>query len=75
MQPTTKAIIAALKILKKENPNSAAIALLEDALKHSMKHYIMNMAAMGAVVELEDIEQELKNGLKLLDIFNKKSIN
>lgn len=72
MQQTTKAIIAALKILKKENPKSAAIDLLEEALKHSMKDYIMNMAAMGAVVELEDIEQELKNGLKLLDIFNKK---
>lgn len=72
MQQTNKSIIAALKILKKENPNSAAIALLEDGLKYSMKYYVMNMAAMGAVVELEEIEQELKNGLKLLDIFNKK---
>lgn len=72
MQQSTKAIIAALKILKNENPDSAAIALLEDALKHSMKHYVMNMAAMGAVVELEEIEQELKNGLKLLDVFNKR---
>ncbi len=72
MQQTTKAIIAALKILKKENSESAAIELLEDALKHSMKHYVMNMAAMGAVVELEEIEQELKNGLKLLDVFNRQ---
>jgi hypothetical protein len=67
MQP----IIAALKILKEEKPDSRAIGLLEDALKQSMKSYVMDMASMGSVIKIEEVEEELRNGLKLLGIFNK----
>ena len=68
MQP----IISALKILKDENPDSKAIGLLEDALKQSMKSYVMDMASMGSVIKIEEVEEELRNGLKLLGIFNKQ---
>lgn len=67
---TTSSIILALKILKKENSTSEAIQVLEDALKQSMKLHIMDMAAMGSVISMDEIEEEFKNGLKLLNIYN-----
>lgn len=60
--------IAAIKVLRKENADSAVIGVLEDALKSLCKHYIMDMFAMASVVGLAQIEQELRNGLKLLHI-------
>lgn len=43
-----------------------------DALKQSMKFYVLNMASMSSVVDMEEIKQNFKNGLDLLEIFNKK---
>jgi len=68
MQSNISSIISALKIIKEENPNSDSIGLLEDALKKSMKFYILDMASMGSVIDMEEVEQEFKNGLKLLEI-------
>ncbi len=65
-------IISALKIIKKENPDSDAIELLEDVLKKSMKSHVLDMAYMCSVMDIKDVEDELKNGLKLLDIVNSK---
>ncbi len=70
MQSNISSIISALKIVKKENPNSDAIELLEDALKKSMKFYILDMASMGSVIDMKEVEEEFKNGLKLLKIAN-----
>lgn len=72
MQDNIDSIIRAIKIVKKETPNSEAISLLEDALKQSMKFYVLNMASMSSVVDMEEIKQNFKNGLDLLEIFNKK---
>ena len=71
MNSSMQSIISALKLLKEENPESKAIGLLEDALKQSMKSYVMDMASMGSVIKIEEVEEELRNGLKLLGIFNK----
>ncbi|WP_430408559.1 hypothetical protein [Kordia sp.] len=72
MQDNIDSIIRAIKIIQKETPNSEAIPLLEDALKQSMKLYVLNMASMSSVVDMEEIKQNFKNGLDLLEIFNKK---
>ncbi|KAB8152414.1 hypothetical protein EZY14_013450 [Kordia sp. TARA_039_SRF] len=72
MQDNIDSIVKALKVVKAENPNSEAIPLLEDALKKSMKVYILNMASMGSVIDMEEIKENFKNGLELLDVFNKK---
>jgi hypothetical protein len=66
-----QSIIAAIKILRQENPESKAIELLEDSLKQSMKFYIMDMASIGTVIKIEEVEEELRNGLKLLGIINR----
>ncbi|WP_430412341.1 hypothetical protein [Kordia sp.] len=71
MQDNIDSIIRAIKIIQKEIPNSEAIPLLEDALKKSMKFYVLNMASMGSVVDMEEIKENFKNGLDLLEIFNK----
>jgi hypothetical protein len=72
MQDNIDSIIRAIKIIQKETPNSEAISLLEDALKQSMKFYVLNMASMSSVVDMEEIKENFKNGLDLLEIFNKK---
>jgi len=72
MQDNINSIINAIKIIQKETPNSEAIPLLEDALKQSMKLYVLNMASMSSVVDMEEIKENFKNGLELLEIFNKK---
>ena len=61
-----------MKIVKSETPDSSAVQLLEDALKQSMKFYVLNMASMGSVIDMEEIKQHFKNGLELLDLFNSK---
>ncbi len=66
-----QSIIAAIKILREENPDSKAIELLEDSLKQSMKFYVLEMASIGSVIKIEEVEEELRNGLKLLGIINK----
>lgn len=63
-----QSIIAAIKILKEENPDSKAIQLLEDSLKQSMKFYVLEMASIGSVIKIEEVEEELRNGLKMLGI-------
>jgi precorrin-3B methylase len=72
MQDNINSIINAIKIIQKENPQSEAIPLLEDALKQSMKLYVLNMASMSSVIDMEEIKENFKNGLELLEIFNKK---
>ncbi|WP_420573038.1 hypothetical protein [Kordia sp.] len=72
MQDNINSIINAIKIIQKENAQSEAIPLLEDALKQSMKLYVLNMASMSSVVDMEEIKENFKNGLELLEIFNKK---
>lgn len=37
-----------------------------------MKFYIMDMASMGSVISMDEVEEEFKNGLKLLEIMNEK---
>lgn len=71
MQDNIDSIINAIKIIKKENPNSEAIPLLEDALKKSMKFYVLNMASMGSVIDMDEIKENFKNGLQLIETFNK----
>ncbi len=73
MQENISSIISAIKVLKEENPDSKALGLLQDALKKSMKLYIMDMASMGSVISMEEVEEEFKNGLKLLEIMNEKN--
>lgn len=68
MKDTLTSVIAALKILKEENKDSKAIGILEDSIKTLCKHYIMDMSAMSSVIGFEQVEQELKNGLKLLNM-------
>lgn|GEM_PF-5130030 len=70
MSDTLTSIIAAIKILKKENKNSKAITILEDSVKTLMKHYITDMSSMSTVIGFDQVEQELKNGLKLLNIMS-----
>lgn len=72
MQDNINAIMHAIKIIKKEAPNSEAIPLLEDALKQSMRSYVLNMASMSSVIDMEDIKNNFKNGLELLEILDKK---
>ena len=72
MQDNIDSIIRAIKIIKKETPNSEAISLLEDALKQSMKLYVLNMASMGSVIDMEEVKENFRSGLELLEIFNKK---
>lgn len=72
MQDNIDSIINAIKIIKKETPNSEAITLLEDALKKSMKIYVLQMASMSSVVDMKEIKENFKNGLDLLEIFNEK---
>jgi hypothetical protein len=72
MQDNINAIMHAIKIIKKETPNSEAIPLLEDALKQSMRSYVLNMASMSSVIDMEDIKNNFKNGLELLEILDKK---
>ncbi|GAA3656392.1 hypothetical protein [Flavivirga jejuensis] len=72
MQSNISSIISALKIIKKENPDSGAIELLEDALKKSMKYHVLDMASMGSVIDIKEVEEELRNGLSLLGIVNSK---
>ena len=72
MKDSLTSIIAAIKILKKENKDSQAIEILEDALKQLCKLYILDMSAMSSVIGFEQVKEELENGLKLLDIVTKK---
>ncbi len=72
MQDNINSIVKALKIVKTENPNSSAIPLLEDVLRQSMKLYVLNMASMGSVIDMDEIKENFKNGLELLDIFKNK---
>ncbi len=72
MKDTLTSIIAALKIIRKENKDSEAIGILEDALKQLCKLYIMDMSAMSSVIGFEQVKKELENGLKLLGIVSKK---
>ncbi len=72
MQTNISSIISALRIIKKENPKSEAIELLEDALKKSMEAYVMDMVYMGTVIEIEQLEEQFKNGLKILGFLNDK---
>lgn len=72
MQDNIESIVKALKIVKTESPNSGAIPLLEDALRQSMKFYVLNMASMGSVIDMKEIKENFKNGLELLDIFDNK---
>lgn len=71
MQSNIQSIIAAIKIVKKESPDSEAIPLLEEALKKSMKVYILDMASMGNVIDIEDVKKEFENGLGLLNVMKK----
>lgn len=73
MKDSLTSIIAALKIIRKENKDSEAIEILEDALKQLCKLYIMDMSAMSSVIGFEQVKEELENGLKLLNIVSKKS--
>ena len=73
MKDTLTSVIAAIKILKEENKDSKAIGILEDSVKTLCKHYIMDMSAMSSVIGFEQVEQELKNGLKLLHIVSDDS--
>lgn len=70
MKDTLTSVIAAIKILKEENKDSKAIGILEDSIKTLCKHYIMDMSAMSSVIGFEQVEEELKNGLKLLHIIS-----
>lgn len=72
MKDTLTSIITALKILKKENADSQAIEVLEDALKQLCKLYVLDMSAMSSVIGFEQVREELENGLKLLSIVSKK---
>ncbi len=72
MKDTLTSIIAALKILRKENKDSQAIEILEDSLKQLCKLYIMDMSAMSSVIGFEEVKEELGNGLKLLNIVSWK---
>jgi len=65
---TLTSIIAAIKILRKENKGSQAIEILEDALKQLYKLHIMDMSAMSSVIGFEQVKEELENGLKLLNL-------
>lgn len=71
MKYTLTSIISAIKVLRKENKNSQAIELLEDALKQLCKLYILDMSAMSSVIGFDQVKEELEKGLKLLDIVNK----
>ena len=71
MESNIEPIISAIKIIKKENPESEALPLLKDALKKSMKFYILDMASMGSVIEMEEIKNEFRNGLQLVEVMNK----
>ncbi len=73
MKETLTSIIAAIKVLRKENKDSQAIEILEDALKHMCKLYVMDMSAMSSVIGFEQIKEELQNALKLLDLVPNKS--
>lgn len=72
MKDSSTSIIAALKIIRNENKDSEAIEILEDALKQLCKLYIMDMSAISSVIGLEQVKEELENGLKLLDIASRK---
>jgi len=75
MKDTLTSIIAAIKILKDENPDSPAIGILEDSVKTLCKHYIMDMSAMSSVIGFEEVKKELENGLKLLGIISNSAAN
>jgi hypothetical protein len=75
MKDTLTSIIAAIKILKTENPDSPAIGILEDSVKTLCKHYIMDMSAMSSVIGFEEVKKELENGLKLLGIISNSAAN
>ena len=70
MESSSLVMIKVLKIIKKENPDSAAIGLLEDALKQSMKYNVLDMANLGSVISMQEVEKEFRNGLVLLQIMN-----
>ncbi|MGD1839586.1 MAG: hypothetical protein ACFB0B_01605 [Thermonemataceae bacterium] len=72
MRDTLTTMIAALKILKEEDSNSKAIGILEDGLKALCKQYVMDMSAMAGIIGMKEVEEEVINGLKLLQILNKK---
>jgi hypothetical protein len=73
MKDTLTSIITAIKILRKENKDSKAIEVLEDSLKQLCKLYIMDMSSMSSVIGFEQVEEELRNGLKLLHIISEDS--
>ncbi|MCB2262609.1 MAG: hypothetical protein LGR52_06665 [Candidatus Thiosymbion ectosymbiont of Robbea hypermnestra] len=72
MKDTLTSIIAAIKILRKENQESEALEILEDALKQLCKLYIMDMSAMSSVIGFDQVKEELENGLKLLNIVSQE---
>ncbi len=73
MKETLTSIIAAIKILREENKDSKAIVILNDSIKTLCKQYIMDMSSMSSVIGFEEVEEELKNGLKLLHIVSEDS--
>ena len=73
MKETLTSIIAAIKILRKENKDSHAIEILEDALKQMCKLYVMDLSAMSTVIGFEQVKEELENGLKLLNLVPNKA--
>ncbi|CAA6801239.1 MAG: Unknown protein [uncultured Aureispira sp.] len=75
MKDTLTSIIAAIKILKTENPDSPAIGILEDSVKTLCKQYTMDLSAMSSVIEFEEVKKELENGLKLLGIISNSAAN
>lgn len=72
MRSNITSIVSALKILLNENPDSNAIPLLEDALKETLKLYLLDMGSMGQLLNLDDLEDEFKGVLKILEITNTK---
>ena len=75
MKDTLTSIIAAIKILKTENPDSPAIGILEDSVKTLCKQYTMDLSAMSSVIEFEEVKKESENGLKLLGIISNSAAN
>lgn len=50
------------------------IPLLEDGLKETMKLYLLDLGSMGQHVNIDDLEDEFKNVLKILEITNTKRL-
>ena len=69
-----QSIIAAIRVVKRENPNTEALPLLEDALRKSMRFYVLDMASISSTIGIKEVQQEFKNGLELLKYDEKITI-